>query len=41
MYGGDLTETDGDLDSPIAPVTPMSEDWTYDEGEQSQGGEES
>ena len=28
----------GDLDSPIATVTLMSEEWTYDEGEHSQGG---
>ena len=30
-------QTDKDLDSPIAPERLMSEDWTYDEGEQSQG----
>ena len=31
---------DGDLDSPVSTEAIMSEDWTYDEGEQDDGGTE-
>ena len=37
MYGSDLMEADGDLDTPVATEMTLSEDWTYDEGEHSQG----